>query len=30
MIKVKSALKYDDDAQVKQAAKVMIKTALNK
>jgi hypothetical protein len=30
MIKVKSALKYDDDAQVKQAAKVMIKTALKK
>jgi hypothetical protein len=30
MIKVKSALKYDDDTQVKQAAKVMIKTALKK
>jgi hypothetical protein len=30
MIKVKSALKYDDDHKVKQAAKVMIKTALKK
>jgi len=30
MIKVKSALKYDDDHQVKQAAKTMIKTALKK
>jgi hypothetical protein len=30
MIKVKSALKYDDDHKVKQAAKAMIKTALNK
>ncbi len=30
MIKVKSALKYDDDHKVKQAAKTMIKTALKK
>jgi hypothetical protein len=30
MIKVKSALKYDDEHQVKQAAKDMIKTALKK
>ena len=30
MIKVKSALKYDDDRKVKQAATAMIKTALNK
>jgi hypothetical protein len=30
MIKVKSALKYDDDHKVKQAAKSMIKTALHK
>ena len=30
MIKVKSALKYDDTHKVKQAAKAMIKTALNK
>jgi hypothetical protein len=30
MIKVKSALKYDDNAKVKKAAKDMIKTALNK
>jgi hypothetical protein len=30
MIKVKSALKYDDNAKVKQTAKAMIKTALNK
>jgi hypothetical protein len=30
MIKVKSALKYDDNAKVKQAAKAMIKTVLNK
>ena len=30
MIKVKSALKYDDTSKVKQAAKVMIKTALKK
>jgi len=30
MIKVKSALKYDDNHKVKQAAKAMIKTALNK
>jgi hypothetical protein len=30
MIKVKSALKYDDTSKVKQAAKAMIKTALKK
>jgi hypothetical protein len=30
MIKVKSALKYDDNHKVKQAAKAMIKTALKK
>ena len=30
MIKVKSALKYDDTSKAKQAAKAMIKTALNK
>lgn len=30
MIKVKSALKYDDNRKVKQAAKAMIKTALKK
>jgi hypothetical protein len=30
MIKVKSALKYDDGRKVKQAATAMIKTALNK
>ena len=30
MIKIKSALKYDDDRKVKQAATAMIKTALNK
>ena len=30
MIKVKSALKYDDDRKVKQAATAMIKTALKK
>ena len=30
IIKVKSALKYDDTHKVKQAAKAMIKTALNK
>ena len=30
MIKVKSALKYDDDHKVKQAATAMVKTALKK
>jgi hypothetical protein len=30
MIKVKSALKYDDNHKVKQAAKSLIKTALKK
>ncbi len=30
MIKVKSALKYDDTSKAKQAAKAMIKTALKR